>query len=176
MIGMMSRCQNQKKKEIGINKMSQLFIGIDPGQSGALAMITQDNTVITLSDWPGDEIGAAAIVREIKMKAEWREHTLLGAIERVHSMPKQGVASTFKFGANYGIWRGILAAFEIPFYTVGVHQWQKGIIKKAQDKKPALAAASRLFPNAELYGPRGGGKDGRADALLIAHWCRRQSI
>jgi len=90
-------------------------------------------------------------------------------------MPKQGVASTFKFGTNYGIWRGILAAFEIPFYTVGVHQWQKGVIQKAQDKKPALAAASRLFPTAELYGPRGGGKDGRADALLIAHWCRRQS-
>ena len=156
-------------------KMSQLFIGIDPGQSGALTMIDEINDVIVLSDWPGDEIGAAAIVREIKMKASYHKSILLGAIERVHSMPGQGVASTFKFGTNYGIWRGILSAFEIPFYTVGVHQWQKGVIQKAQDKKPALAAASRLFPTAELYGPRGGGKDGRADALLIAHWCRRQS-
>ena len=155
--------------------MSQLFIGIDPGQSGALAMIDEINDVIVLSDWPGDEIGAATIVREIKMKAQHHKSILLGAIERVHSMPKQGVASTFKFGTNYGIWRGILASFEIPFFTVGVHQWQKGVIQKAQDKKPALAAASRLFPAAELYGPRGGGKDGRADALLIAHWCRRQS-
>ena len=160
--------------------MNQLFIGIDPGQSGALAMIDETNNVITLSDWPGDEIGAAAIVREIKTKADneiARYHkTLLGAIERVHSMPKQGVASTFKFGTNYGIWRGILSAFEIPFYTVGVHQWQKGVIQKAQDKKPALAAAGRLFPSAELYGPRGGGKDGRADALLIALWCRKQRM
>ena len=159
--------------------MSQFFIGIDPGQSGALAMIDETNfgnNVAVLSDWPGDEIAAAAIVREIKMNADHRKDILLGAIERVHSMPKQGVASTFKFGTNYGIWRGILAAFEIPFYTVGVHQWQKGVIQKAQDKKPALAAASRLFPEAELYSPRGGGKDGRADALLIAHWCRRQYV
>ena len=138
-------------------------------------MIDKDNTIHTLLDWPGDEIGAAAIVREIKMKASYHKSAILGAIERVHSMPGQGVASTFKFGTNYGIWRGVLSAFEIPFYTVGVHQWQKGVIQKAQDKKPALAAASRLFPSAELYGPRGGGKDGRADALLIAHWCRRQS-
>ena len=156
--------------------MSQLFIGIDPGQSGALAMIDKDNTIHTLSDWPGDEIGAAAIVRKIRVDSKIQYYDIVGAIERVHSMPKQGVASTFKFGTNYGIWRGILAAFEIPFYTVGVHQWQKGVIQKAQDKKPALAAASRLFPTAEVYGPRGGGKDGRADALLIAHWCRRQSI
>ena len=158
-----------------MSEYNQLFIGIDPGQSGALALIDKGNVPVTLSDWPGDEIGAAAIVREIKMKADHNKAVLLGAIERVHSMPKQGVASTFKFGTNYGIWRGILAAFEIPFYTVGVHQWQKGVIQKAQDKKPALAAASRLFPTAELYGPRGGGKDGRADALLIAHWFRRQS-
>ena len=156
--------------------MSHLFIGIDPGQSGALAMIGTDSYVHVLKDWPGDEIGAAAIVREIKMKADHNKDALLGAIERVHSMPKQGVASTFKFGTNYGIWRGILSAFEIPFYTVGVHQWQKGVIQKAQDKKPALAAAGRLFPSAELYGPRGGGKDGRADALLIAHWCRKQRM
>ena len=155
--------------------MSQLWIGIDPGQSGALAMIDKDNIIHTLSDWPGDEIGAAAIVRGLTDHCEI-QYNIIGAIERVHSMPEQGVASTFKFGTNYGIWRGILAAFGIPFYTVGVHQWQKGVIQKAQDKKPALAAASRLFPAAELYGPRGGGKDGRADALLIAHWCRRQSI
>ena len=155
--------------------MSQLFIGIDPGQSGALAMIDEINDVIVLSDWPGDEIGAAAIVREIKMKADHHKSTLLGAIEYVHSMPGQGHVGPFTFGANYGIWRGILAMAQIPFFLVRPQQWQKGIIKKAQDKKPALAAASRLFPNAELYGPRGGGKDGRADALLIAHWCRRQS-
>ena len=158
-----------------MSQYNQLWIGIDPGQSGALAMIDKDNIIHTLSDWPGDEIGAAAIVREIQDETEIQYH-IVAAIERVHSMPKQGVASTFKFGTNYGIWRGILAALGIPFYTVGVHQWQKGVIQKAQDKKPALAAASRLFPTAELYGPRGGGKDGRADALLIAHWCRRQSI
>ena len=166
-----------------MSQYNQLWIGIDPGQSGALAMIDKDNIIHTLSDWPGDEIGAAAIVRKIKMKADNPDHGLRGnksniiaAIEYVHSMPGQGHVGPFTFGTNYGIWRGILAMAQIPFFLVRPQQWQKGIIKKAQDKKPALAAASRLFPTAELYGPRGGGKDGRADALLIAHWCRRQSI
>ena len=91
-------------------------------------------------------------------------------------MPKQCVVSMFKFGMNYGIWKGMLASFEIPFIEITPKTWQKGVISKAQDKKPALAAAGRMFPTAELTGPRGGGKDGRADALLIADFCRRQFL
>ena len=151
----------------------RLFIGIDPGQTGAIAMINETNIVIALKDWPGDEIQAAAVVREIVIK---NTVGLNAAIEYVHAMPKQGVTSMFKFGTNYGVWRGILAAFAIPFFTVRPQQWQKEVVKKAEGKKAAVAAAGRMFPDAELYGPRGGAKDGRADALLIAHWCRRQYV
>jgi crossover junction endodeoxyribonuclease RuvC len=150
------------------------YIGIDPGQSGAIAVIDSQNNIIQLKDWPGDEIQAAKIVQATKKVVREEKMNLVGAIEYCHAMPKQGVSSMFKFGTNYGIWMGILAALDIPFYVVTPAKWQKGVIKKAQDKKPALAAAARIFPNAELYGPKGGGKDGRADALLIAYWCRRQ--
>jgi len=153
-----------------------MFIGIDPGQSGALAMINDINEVMELHDWPGDEIQTADLVREIMEAVNQSGHKITAALEYAHSMPKQGVSSTFKFGTNYGIWRGILAANQIPFYIVRPQLWQRGVIKKAQDKKPALAAAARIFPLAvhNLYGPRGGGKDGRADALLIAFWCKGQ--
>jgi crossover junction endodeoxyribonuclease RuvC len=166
------------------------YIGIDPGQSGAIAVIDSQNNIIQLKDWPGDEIQAAKIVQATKKVVREEKMNLVGAIEYCHAMPKQGVSSMFKFGTNYGIWMGvssmfkfgtnygiwmgILAALDIPFYVVTPAKWQKGVIKKAQDKKPALAAAARIFPKAELYGPRGGGKDGRADALLIAYWCKRQ--
>jgi crossover junction endodeoxyribonuclease RuvC len=113
-------------------------------------------------------------MRDVCDLAQKQKRSLVGAIEYCHAMPKQGVTSMFKFGTNYGIWHGILAALQIPFYIARPAQWQKGVIKKAQDKKPAVAAAARIFPGAELHGPRGGAKDGRADALLIAYWCRRQ--
>ena len=161
--------------------MSNLYIGIDPGKSGAIAVIDDNQNIILLRDWPDNEIAAANIIRNLIK--EYPDHyagsygqSIKAAIERAQAMPKQGVRSMFVFGTNYGIWQGILAAFQIPFIIPTPQAWQKGVISKAKDKKPALAAASRMFPTAELYGPRGGGKDGRADALLIADFLRRRSL
>ena len=152
-------------------KMSNLYIGIDPGASGAIAVINSNQDIYLLKDWPGDEVQAAKIVESIFSEGYGGE--IRAAIEKAHAMPKQGVSSTFKFGMNYGMWKGILASHGIPFREITPKTWQKGVIAKAQDKKPAVAAAARMFPTAELYGPRGGKKDGRADALLIADWVRR---
>ena len=84
----------------------------------------------------------------------------------------KGMSSTssFKFGQNFGTWKGILAACGVPFLEPKPQQWQKGLVKKTDGKKANMAVAGRMFPAAEIYGPRGGEKDGRADALLIAYW------
>ena len=39
---------------------------------------------------------------------------VLAVLENVHSMPKQGVSSSFCFGEGKGIWEGILAALKFP--------------------------------------------------------------
>ena len=152
--------------------MKTYYLGIDPGAAGAVAVIDSNLIVFALYDFPGDEIQAARVIRTIKQDYPG----ITAAIERVSAMPKQGVVSMFKFGTNYGVWKGILAALGISFKEVPPKTWQKGVISKAQDKKPAMAAAGRLFPTAVLTGPRGGAKDGRADALLIAYWCMRQHV
>ena len=152
-----------------------IYIGIDPGQQGAIGVIDAEGKFLDVKDWPGDEVNAArlviAIVKDIKID------DTLAAIEYVHSYSEQGVASVFKFGTNFGIWRGILAAYKVPFVLVTPQKWQKGLITKPDKQlgkaKGHCAAASRLFPTAPLYGPRGGSKDGRADALMIADWRRR---
>ena len=160
-----------------------LFIGIDPGATGAIAVIDQMQQIKLLQDWPGDEVLASDIVRDLVMPYADLDNIeclfdnlslkFKATIERVHSMPGQGVRSMFSFGTNYGIWRGILASFQIPFLNPTPQAWQKGILSK-QDALPKMAAAGRMFPRAVLTGPRGGHKDGRADALLIADYCRRQ--
>lgn len=54
----------------------------------------------------------------------------LVGIELVHSMPKQGVASTFKFGMGYGQLQGICAALRIPFVLIAPQVWKKEMVGK----------------------------------------------
>lgn len=159
---------------MGSRKMSRYFIGIDPGKSGAIAIIDSSGEIVIVKDWPGDEIQTARFIRDMLNILESDNIKVSAALEKVSAMPKQGVRSMFTFGCNYGIWKGILASFQIPFQEVTPQKWQKGVVSKKQDgKKASVAAAGRMFPSAELHGPRGGAKDGRADALLIADWARR---
>jgi len=144
------------------------YIGIDPGTTGALAIIDADQKIIGIHDWQelNDDSGAADIVIHYMAL-----YDVSAAIELVHSMPKQGVSSTFKFADNYGTWKGILAGLRVPRTLVRPQTWQKGIISKADGKRATLATARRLWPDAELTLVK---HHNRADALLIADWLRRQ--
>ncbi len=142
------------------------WTGIDPGQTGAVGTIYDDGSV-SVFDWPGDEVAAADFMRDLVVSYDVR----LCALEQVGSFSpagrKQGGAGMFKFGANFGIWRGILAALQVPFILVRPQEWQKGIVpKKVEgDDKPSLAVARRLFPDADLHLKK---HNGRADGLLLA--------
>ena len=146
------------------------FVGIDPGATGCAALVHDHGH--DLFDWPGDP---ALVVPRL---ADWlaRFDVRLAALEKVGAMPGQGVVSMFTFGKNVGTWHGILAALSIPYVSPRPQDWQKGLVdrKAGKDTKAAsLATARRLFPGADL----GRKKDhGRADALLLAWWARRQGI
>ena len=45
---------------------------------------------------------------------------------------------------------------------------------QGKEKDASVYRAQQLFPLAQLVGPRGGKYDGRAEALLIAEYGRRQ--
>ena len=47
-------------------------------------------------------------------------------VERVHSMPRQGEASTFSFGCSFGVVLGVLGAMGIPFELVAPKVWKGG--------------------------------------------------
>lgn len=146
------------------------YVGIDPGATGCVALIHDAGH--ELMDWPGDP---ALVVPRL---ADWqaRFDVRLAALEKVGAMPGQGVVSMFSFGQNVGTWHGILAALHIPYVCPRPQDWQRGLVdrKAGKDTKAAaLASARRLFPDAAL----GRKKDhGRADALLLAWWARRQGI
>ena len=87
-------------------------------------------------------------------------------VERVGAMPKQGVASTFKFGASYGSVIGTLAALQIRTVLVVPSVWKKYFALDS-DKEKARALALRTFAkNPEHFSRK---KDhGRAEAALLA--------
>jgi crossover junction endodeoxyribonuclease RuvC len=143
------------------------WIGIDPGQTGALALIDSDDGVI-VHDWPGDERTLIDLCRTIHLSHRIRSVW----IEQQQAMPGQGVSSTFKLGVNFGMWLSACAAFDWPVHTVRPSAWKLGLGYPAGDynksKKHSLTLARRLFPQAADRLKRV--KDnGRAEALLLAH-------
>ena len=143
-------------------------IGIDPGQTGGIAMVNEDG-LADATRYPGDIPSAAAFVSMLR-KEYGRPR--LAIIEKVHSMPKQGVASSFKFGTNFGAWQGIMAARNVPYLLVTPHGWQKIMLKDAPrkgrtTKERSLEVARQLFPDIDLKFKV---DDGKADALHMARY------
>ena len=138
-----------------------IFIGIDPGSSGAVAAIDENRHVVRLikNDTTERDLYAAF--------CDWETAELSAVIEAVHSMPKQGVASSFKFGTSYGLLRGFLIASCIPFVAVSPQRWQKrlGCLTHG-DKNVSKQFSQQLFPSTKIT-------HATADALLLAE-CARQ--
>lgn len=143
------------------------YMGIDPGQGGGIAVLGPNSKCLFAVKIPQTERDVWELV-DI-------DYTCIAIIEKVHSMPKQGVASSFKFGRSYGFLRGCLIASGIPFDEVTPQAWQKGLeIPKRQKsesntqwKNRLKAKAQQLFPSEQIT-------LATADALLIAEYCRRK--
>ena len=94
----------------------QLFLGIDPGISGAWAIINS-NTQIVLS---GSYAERALLLSLGSIDFAY--------IEKVGAMPGQGVTSMFTFGESYGRMLGWLEALRVPYGFVTPQKWQKEIL------------------------------------------------
>jgi len=145
------------------------YMGVDPGQSGGIAVIKSTGQVIQLEAMPATERDVFDAVCYLG------NESVNAVIEKVHSMPQQGVSSTFKFGMGYGGLRMALIAADIPFDEVTPQTWQKalGVVKrnaktesKNDHKKKLLQKAQQLFPGIKVTLKT-------ADALLLAEYCRR---
>jgi len=142
--------------------MTGYFLAIDPGAiSGAYALFFAGSAV-KVGDLPvvdGQLDGA-----ELGRMVEGMEPEAV-VVERVGSMPKQGVASTFKFGMAVGIIHGVILANEVPLHLVTPGTWKRHFRLTGTDKDAARALAIRLYP--KLGGLSRKKDQGRADALLM---------
>lgn len=145
------------------------YIGIDPGATGALAIIHEDGRA-EIFDYPGDERALMEMVRRISRGMNpW-----VVILEYQQAMPVQGVSSTFALGKNYGIWLATIAAMDWPLRIVRPAEWKKNMGYPPREKKTtkeySMTLARRLYPDAGKQWLLRKMDHNRAEALLLAHY------
>ena len=152
--------------------------GIDPGLDGAVA--SWDGESLTLMEIPataaasgkGRELHWLRLFSGLELLFDDVDHFY---IEKVWPLKNQSSNAGFKQGIVAGGIRGLVTSFKIPVTPVPPNTWKKAVGASA-DKKQCVARACEIFPRyADLfYGPKGGIKDGLAEAALIAFFGHRQ--
>ena len=110
-----------------------LILANDPGAKGAIVLLTDKGKIYKIIQTPSykektttgktsNHVDGIEIVRILK---PYKDRIKFAILEKVTSMPKQGVKSMFTFGGNFRVIEGILNAFEIPVHFVKPKEWQE---------------------------------------------------
>lgn len=147
-----------------------LFVGIDPGQTGGIVVITEGE-VQQCTAMPGTEQDIMLVLDQ------YASSKTIAVIEKVHAMPKQGVSSSFKFGMNYGFLRGCLVSLGISFTEVTPRTWMKALGIRTRKKTESTSQWKNfLKQQAQQRYPGVSINRKTADAVLIATYCHQQYL
>ena len=149
-----------------------IYIGIDPGSvSGALGAVDHDGNYLEAFDIEHRDKHILALVFKSRILSivDPREGAEI-CMEQVHSMPNQGVSSTFAFGRAVGVISAVCELTRYPVHLVTPQKWKKHFHLSA-DKNESLDMARYYWPEAKLNLKRHGNK---AEALLIAEYLRHE--
>lgn len=154
-------------------------IGIDPGRTGAFAFL-HDGGIVEVVDMPGCDCGQTGNydVNDI--------HTVLYGIKRAYgpaveigieypqSRPGEGAERSRNFGIGLGYLEMACVGLDLPYKRITPQEWKGrlGLPGKTKPdwKKRSAEMYDLFFPEQRslIRGLRGGIKDGRLDAALIA--------
>lgn len=150
------------------------IIGVDPGIKGGLACY-DDGVLVSAIPTPVVSVPQAGKKKnrneyDTKAIVEWIKHhePTDAVIELVHSMPSQGVSSTFFFGKGFGILIGIISGLEIPLTYTRPQEWKRYHDLIGSGKDSSLELARDLWPEHTQECFRLKKHDGIAEAALIA--------
>ena len=151
------------------------IIGIDPGLSGAIAIL-EDKKVVSLFDMPvmaegkknKRQLNSAQLVNIIKDYIISDDEVVV-IVEQVNAMPGQGVTSMFNFGQTFGAIKGVCAALQLPIYFVRPSKWKKYFELINASKDSSRTKVIEMYPS--LSNQLSKKKDvNKSDAILIARY------
>ena len=152
-----------------------IIIGIDPGLSGAIAVL-ENHIVKKIFDMPvmsegkknKRQLNSAQLVNLIKKNIKPNEEIAV-IVEQVNAMPGQGVTSMFNFGQTFGAIKGIAAALKLPIFFVRPSKWKKHFELINSSKDSSRTKAIEMYPS--LSNQLSKKKDvNKSDAILIARF------
>ena len=151
------------------------IIGIDPGLSGAIAIL-DSNKVLKIYDMPvmaegkrnKRQLNSAQLVNIIKENIENCTEINV-VVEQVNAMPGQGVTSMFNFGQTFGAIKGVCAALNLPIFFIRPSKWKKYFELINSSKDSSRTKAIEMYPSiADQLSKK---KDvNKSDAILIARF------
>ena len=149
-------------------------IGIDPGITGAIAILDNSLECVGLEDMPVMQLGmnhqqvnAPALAKILRHYATLDALDYDVYLEQVNAMPGQGVTSMFNFGMGYGMIIGICGAAGYSLRLVKPSVWKRTAGLIGHPKDAARTLAQQIYPGVDLSLKK---HIGRADALLIARF------
>jgi len=175
-----------------------LYVGIDPGIQGAIAILDEDLN-LTCRIFPsqkeltqkGRNMSRPDMTKLNTLFASLAKHKneiRVIMIEKPLLMPGQNVSSTFNGGVSHGILKAFLAIYfpGIPVESVSCKDWQQEMIthrtfvqskirrdRRRQLKLDSVAEAKKRFPEFNFNKSKRSkiASDGMTDAALIALYC-----
>ena len=151
------------------------IIGIDPGLSGAIAIL-ENNKVINIFEIPvmsegkknKRQLNSAQLVKLLRDNITKNEEVSV-VVEQVNAMPGQGVTSMFNFGQTFGAIKGVCAALGLPIHFVRPSKWKEHFELINSSKDSSRTKAIEMYP--ALSNELSRKKDvNKSDAILIARF------
>jgi len=172
--------------------MSKVYVGIDIGKNGAIAILEPNNKIATVTTFPMPTIKneidykeLSDMIRDLRVGFNCNVHI---TFEKLGVIFGSGKSTAFSMGYQSGAVEMACIAQSLSYTKVRAVDWQKQMFvgvneilktgsSKRDTKAMALFAVKRIFPNLELtFGARAKKPhDGLVDAVLIAEYSRRNN-
>jgi crossover junction endodeoxyribonuclease RuvC len=147
-----------------------MIVAIDPGTTGCLVVLNTNGDIQAFMHMPVIKVGSQNRVNGAAVAAFINDHKPTHCyLERVSSMPGQGVSSTFTFGHSAGLVEGVVVGAGVPLTLVTPQAWKKHAGLIGQDKDAARSRCVQLYPTCREFDLKAKGQ-ALADAVLIGRY------
>lgn len=140
-------------------KNNTIYIGVDPGLSGGIAVIYPDRVEVMKMPLKNGEIDVWKLIGWIPFDDS------IACVEKVWAMSRGKIAvASLNFSA--GVIHGLLGSLAIPITKVAPSTWRKAVLKNYRaSKQDAVNFCCENYPTVEIYGDHN-----LAEAICIAQY------